>query len=168
MNIEPFVTIQKLKKDNITFIFLTVNKDVPTSLQWRMTIDDIKESLEYIKSDNGLFGFIMDVRKIGIISPNYIMEFVKLLSDYGPLLEEKLIATSVYTSSGSIIDVLFAIVKRFYKTKKPLKFVYTPEDAYKFIDENKNVIVKDRLDINNKLLPSELTEIEKNIDNSLR
>ncbi len=168
MSLEEFVTIQKFKKDNITFFHLVVNKDVPTSLQWRMTIDDIRENLDSIKTENGLFGFIMDVRKIGIISLSQIQEFVKLLENYGPLLEDKLIATSVYTNSGSIIDVLFAIVKRFYKTKKPLKFVYNLDDAFAFIDQNKHHIVKDKVDENNKLLPSELSEIDMMIENSLR
>lgn len=168
MSIDPFVSIQQIKKDNITFIFLTINNDVLTSLQWRFAMDDMRENLDMIKKSNGIFGFIMDVRKVGILPMSQIQEFVKLLESYGHLLEEKLIASSIYTNSGSIIDVLFAIVKRFYNTKKPLKFVYNLDDAYKFIDENKNVIVKDRFDENNKILPSELTEIDKIIENSLR
>jgi hypothetical protein len=142
MSIESFVTIQKFKKDNITFFYLTVNSDVPTSLQWRIAIDDIKDALEYVKTENSLFGFIMDVRKIGILSMNQIQEIVKLLESYGFLLENKLIATSVYTNSGSIIDILFGILKRFYKTKKPLKFVYNLEEAYSFIYQHKDFIVK--------------------------
>jgi hypothetical protein len=168
MSIESFVSIHKIKKDNITFMFLVINNDVPTSLQWRMTIDDIRENLEFIKSENSLFGFIMDVRKVGILTMNQIQEFVKLLESYGYLLENKLIATSVYTNSGSIIDILFGIVKRFYKTKKPLKFVYSLEEAYNFIDQNKHCIVKDKVDENNKLLPSELSEIDEMIENSVR
>ncbi len=168
MSLESFVTIKKFKKDNITFFHLIVNNDVPTSLQWRITIDDITEALEYIKTENSLFGFIMDVRKIGIIGMNQIQEFVKLLESYGNLLENKLIATSVYTNSGSIIDILFGLVKRFYKTKKPLKFVYTLEEAFSFIDQHKDFIVKDNVDENNKILPPESTELDKIIENSIR
>ena len=168
MSIEPFVSIQQIKKDNIILYFLTINNDVLTSLQWRFAMDDMRENLDIIKKNNDIFGFIMDVRKVGILPMSQIQEFVKLLESYGPLLEEKLIASSIYTNSGSIIDVMFAIVKRFYNTKKPLKFVYNLEDAYKFIDENKHFIVKDKFDENNKILPSELNEINKNIENSLR
>jgi hypothetical protein len=56
------------------------------------------------------------------------------------LFEEYLVATSIYTSENSILGFLFSIVKKFYRTKKPLKFVYTIEDAYTHIDEFNGLI----------------------------
>jgi hypothetical protein len=143
MNLNKFVTIEKFKKDDITIFFLTINNDVPTSFQWKCTMGDIKDNLDELKMNNENFAFVMDVRKVGILPMSQIQEFVNLLESYALLLEERLISSSVYTCSGSIIDVLFAIVKRFYKTKKPLKFVYNLNDAYEFINENKNNIIKD-------------------------
>jgi hypothetical protein len=143
MSIDPFITIQQvLYKDSVIFN-LIVEKESPTPLQWRFAIEDIRFHLEQRKLDSRTFGFVMDVRNIGLIPISQIQEFVKLLESYAPLLEERLIATSIYTKEGSIIDVLFGLVKRFYRTKKPLKFVYNMEDAYAHIDEYKNNIIKD-------------------------
>lgn len=143
MSIEPFITIQQvLYKDSVIFN-LIVQKDSPTHLQWRFAIEDIQFHLEQRKNDSRTFGFVMDLRNIGLLPINYIQEFVKLLESYSLLLEEKLIATSIYAKEGSIIDLLFGLVKRFYRTKKPLKFVYNLEDAYAHIDEYKNNIIRD-------------------------
>jgi hypothetical protein len=145
MNIESFTTIQQvLYKDSVIFN-LIIEKETPTPLQWRFAIEDIRYHLEQRKTDSRTFGFVMDLRKIGLLPISQIQEFVKLLESFAPLLEEKLIATSIYTKEGSIIDVLYGLVKRFYRTKKPLKFVYNMEDAYAHIDEYKNNIIKDDL-----------------------
>lgn len=144
MSVENFITIQPvLYKDSVIFN-LIVEKDIPTPLQWRFAIEDVKYYLDQRKNDSRTFGFVMDLRKVGLLPISQIQEFVKLLESYANLLQEKLIATSIYANEGSIIDVLFALVKRFYKTKKPLKFVYNLEDAYSHIDEYKhNIIVDD-------------------------
>ncbi len=143
MSIESFITIQQvLYKDSVIFN-LIVEKDLPTPLQWRFAIEDVRYHLELRKTDSRTFGFVMDLRQIGLLPISQIQEFVKLLESYSPLLEEKLIATSIYTKEGSIIDVLYGLVKRFYRTKKPLKFVYNMEDAYAHIDEYKDNIIKD-------------------------
>jgi hypothetical protein len=143
MSFEPFVTIQQHKYNNITIFYLIVEKDLPTPLQWRFAMEDIKFHLEERKKEKANFGFIMDVRKVGMVPIGYIQEFVKLLESYGPLLQDHLIATSMFAEEGSIIDVLFGLVKKFYKTKKPLKFVYNIEDAYTHINEYVNNIIRD-------------------------
>ncbi len=143
MSIDPFITIQQVLYKDIVIFNLIVEKETPTPLQWRFAIEDIRFHLDQRKLDSRTFGFVMDVRNIGLIPISQIQEFVKLLESYSPLLEERLIASSIYTKEGSIIDVLFGLVKRFYRTKKPLKFVYNMEDAYAHIDEYKNNIIKD-------------------------
>jgi len=45
------------------------------------------------------------------------------------------VASSVFSHKNSILDMLFGVVKQFYNTKKPLKFVYTKEDTYTFLEE---------------------------------
>ena len=143
MSFESFITIQQVVyKDSIIFN-LIIEKETPTPLQWRFAIEDVRFNLEQRKGDSRTFGFIMDLRNIGLLPISQIQEFVKLLESYSSLLQEKLIATSIYTKEGSIIDILYGLVKRFYKTKKPLKFVYNIEDAYSHIDEYKNNIIKD-------------------------
>lgn len=143
MSIDQFVTIQQVLYNDVVIFNLIVEKDVPTPLQWRFAIEDIRFHLEQRKEDPRPFGFVMDVRKVGLVPIAYIQEFVKLLESYAPLLEERLIATSMFAAEGSVIDVLFGLVKKFYRTKKPLRFVYKIEDAYIHIDEYKNNIIKD-------------------------
>lgn len=140
---ESFITIQQVSYNESIIFNLVVEKETPSPLQWRFAIEDVKYNLEQRKSDPRTFGFVMDLRKVGLLSISQIQEFVKLLESYSSLLEEKLIATSIYTCEGSVIDFLYGLVKRFYRTKKPLRFVYTLEDAYAHIDEYKNNIIKD-------------------------
>ena len=142
MSIEDFITIKQVVYNDSIIFNLVVEKEAPTPLQWRFAIEEIRFQLDQRKFDDRTFGFVMDLRKLGLIPINQIQEFVKLLESYSYLLEEKLIASSIYTCENSIIDVLYGLVKRFYKTKKPLKFVYTMEDAYAHIDEYKNNIIK--------------------------
>ncbi len=143
MSIEPFVSIQQvLYKDSVIFNLL-VEKETPTPLQWRFAIEEVRFQLDQRKNDERTFGFVMDLRILGMLPISQIQEFVKLLEGYSSLLEERLIATSIYTREGSIIDVLYGLVKRFYRTKKPLKFVYSIEEAYAHIDEYKNNIIRD-------------------------
>ena len=143
MNIESFITIQQTLYKDVIIFNLIVEKESATPLQWRFAIEYIRFHLEQRKTDHRTFGFVMDLRNIGLLPITQIQEFVKLLESYSPLLEEKLIASSIYTREGSIIDILYGLVKRFYRTKKPLKFVYNMEDAYNHIDEYKNNIIKD-------------------------
>jgi hypothetical protein len=143
MNIDSFITIQQVLYKDIVIFNLIVEKESPTPLQWRFAIEDVRFHLDQRKTDSRTFGFVMDLRNIGLLPISYIQEFVKLLESYSMLLEEKLIATSIYTKEGSIIDILYGLVKRFYRTKKPLRFVYNMEDAYAHIDEYKNNIIKD-------------------------
>ena len=85
----------------------------------------------------------MDVRKIGRLSIAQIKEFVDLLESYNYLLQEYLVASSILTFKNSILATLFEIVKTFYNTKKPLKFVYDLNSAYEHIDSFDKRIIKD-------------------------
>jgi hypothetical protein len=78
---------------------------------------------------------------MGMLSINYLQDFSKLLESYSVLFEEYLVASSIFTTENSILGFLFGIVKRFYKTKKPLKFVYSEEEAYSHIDEFNGQII---------------------------
>ena len=57
------------------------------------------------------------------------------MESYSDLFMASLIGSSIYSHKNSILDLLFSIVKQFYNTKKPLKFVYTKPDTYVFLEE---------------------------------
>lgn len=143
MSIGSFATINQVLYNDSVIFNLIIEKELPTPLQWRFAIEDIRFHLEQRKLDERTFGFVMDLRKVGMLPIGHIQEFVKLLEGFSTLLEEKLIATSIYSKEGSVIDLLYSIVKRFYRTKKPLKIVFNIEDAYMHIDSHKNNIIHD-------------------------
>ena len=135
MSVSPFITSINSVHNGVFIYMITVEDSLPTPLQFIFTLEEMRENLEIRKNEKIRFAFIMDVRKLGMLSVSNIQEFVKLLESYSVLFEEYLVATSIYTTENSILGFLFGIVKRFYRTKKPLKFVYTIEDAYAHIDE---------------------------------
>jgi len=140
---EYFTSMTRVPHKEITVFYVTILRDVPTPLQWRFTIESFREELERVKQEHNKFAFIMDVRLIGRLSIAQIKEFAALLDNYSVILQKYLIATSIFTTNNSILATLFEIMKTFYKTKKPLKFVYTDEDAYQYIDSFDNVAISD-------------------------
>jgi hypothetical protein len=134
-NIDKFTTITFIKHNNVILLEFVVNHSVPTSLQWLVSINELKDALEQLKSTGTKFGFLFDVQKLGIISLSYMREFTEIMASNGPLLETKLYATSAI-AKGSLIKYLFDAINMLYKTKKPLKLVDNREDALKFIDAN--------------------------------
>ena len=143
MEIDYFTKLERIPHHDITIFMVTILRDLPTPLQWQFTIESFREELERVKNEHNKFAFIMDVRKIGRLSISQIKEFVNLLESYNGVLQEYLIASSIYTTNNSILATLFEILKSFYKTKKPLKFVYTLEDSYAHIDSFQKEIVRD-------------------------
>ena len=143
MNMEYFTTMTRVPHKEITVFYVTILRDVPSPLQWRFTIESFREELERVKHEHNKFAFIMDVRLIGRLSIAQIKEFAALLDSYSVILQKYLIASSIFTTNNSILATLFEIMKTFYKTKKPLKFVYTDEDAYEHIDSFNNVVISD-------------------------
>ena len=135
MSVEPFITVSIEEKTEYDIIFIVVNHPLPTPLQWVFTMEEVKEGLERCKAKGKRFGFIMDVRQLGMLSIKYTKEFVYLMESYSELFMAHLIGSSIYSHKNSILDLLFSIVKQFYNTKKPLKFVYTKEDTYLFLEE---------------------------------
>jgi len=135
MEIDKFTTITFIKHNDVIVLEFVVNHSVPTSLQWLVSINELKDALEELKNTGVKFAFLFDVQKLGIISLSYMKEFTQIMSDNGPLLESKLYATSAI-AKGSLIKYLFDAINMLYKTKKPLKLVDTRDAALKFIDIN--------------------------------
>jgi hypothetical protein len=141
---EFFTKLERIPHGDITVFYITVLRDVPTPLQWRFTIESFREEFERVKDEKNKFAFIMDVRLVGRLTLSQIKEFAALLESYAPILQKFLIASSIYTTNNSILATLFEIMKTFYKTKKPLKFVYSQESAYAHIDSFGMVVVEDK------------------------
>ncbi len=140
---EFFTNMTRVPHKDITVFYVTILRDVPTPLQWMFTIESFREELERVKHEHNKFAFIMDVRLIGRLSIAQIKEFANLLESYAPILQKYLIASSIYTTNNSILATLFELMKTFYKTKKPLKFVYSDPEAYEHIDSFENAVIQD-------------------------
>jgi hypothetical protein len=145
MEIDYFTKLEKIPYKGITIFMITLLRDLPTPLQWQFTIESFRDEFERVKHEHNKFAFIMDVRLIGRLSISHIREFVNLLESYNGVLQEYLISSSIYTTNNSLLAMLFEILKSFYKTKKPIKFVYTLEDAYAFIDSQSNEVIRDEV-----------------------
>lgn len=143
MELEYFTKLESIPHKDIDIIMVTILKDIPTPLQWQFTIESFREGFEVVKKNKKKFAFIMDVRKIGRLSIAQIKEFVNLLESFDYILQDYLVASSIFTTKNSILATLFEIMKTFYKTKKPLKFVYELGEAYEFIDSFGDNIIKD-------------------------
>lgn len=143
MEIDYFTKIERLKHKDVTIFMLTILHELPTHLQWQFAMESLREEIEKVKNEKEKFAFIMDLRLIGRMSISHIKEFVNLLESYKHIFQDYLIASSLYTTNNSILAILFEILKTFYKTKKPLKFVYSMESAYEFIDSFDKQIIRD-------------------------
>ena len=135
MEIDKFVDITLIKHNDVIILQYVVRHSEPTPLQWIFAINETKKYLEDLKQADINFGFLFDIRKLGLISMNYMKEFTELMASNAPLLESKLYA-SFAVAQGTLLKSFFGIVNTFYKTKKPLKIVDNMEDGFKFIDEN--------------------------------
>ena len=152
MELEYFTKLERYIHNDLTIFNLIVLRSMPTPLQWQFTIESIRDEFEHVKKEHNKFAFVMDVREIGLLSLTHIKEFVALLESYSFLLQDYLIASSIYTTHNSILASLFEILKKFYRTKKPLKFVYSIEEAHDFIDSHEEKIIKDDPKILNSLV----------------
>jgi hypothetical protein len=154
MELEYFTKLVRYNHKELVIFNLIVLRELPTPLQWQFTIESMREEFERVKKEHNKFAFVMDVRLIGLLSLTQIKEFVALLESYSYILQEYLVASSIYTTQNSILATLFEILKKFYRTKKPLKFVYSIEEAHDFIDSHEDKIIKDDPKIQKSLPPT--------------
>jgi hypothetical protein len=113
-----------------------VNHALPTQLQMNFLLEDLKNCLDLLIKSNIHFGFHIDIRKIGLLSYEHIKLITYILEQNQELLEGHLYASAVITE-GDIIKYIFEIVKLVYRTKKPLDFFKTSEEALKYIEQNR-------------------------------
>ena len=135
INIEKFVEFTQVINKDYRILFFEVKTPYPTPLQWSFLINEFNENIRVLKQLDCKFAFVLDVKLVGLISTEYILEFINLLKSVGVFLESKLISTSVIYE-GILINKMFEIIKLFYKTKKPIEFVSDMKKAVEFIDSN--------------------------------
>ena len=135
MSIEKFVELTQIINKDYRILYFDVKMAYPTPLQWKFCMSEFDEHLSVLKHLNCKSAFIMNVKVIGLLSTEHIMDFINTLLKYEELLETNFIATSVIYE-GSLISTLFEILKLFYKTKKPIEFVSNMTKAVEFIDSN--------------------------------
>ena len=128
-----FVDFTQIINKDYRILLFDVKCPTPTPLQWTFVVNEVKENFRVLKNLNCEFALVLDVKLVGMISTEYILDFINILKDHGDLLESKLIATSVIYE-GALINKMFEIIKLFYKTKKPLEFVSDMRKAVDFID----------------------------------
>jgi hypothetical protein len=137
MSIEKFVDYTQIINKDYRILLFEVKFPYPTPLQWTFVINEFNENIRVLKNLECKFAFILDVKIIGMISTEYILEFINLLKFNTDLLESKLISTSVIYE-GVLINKMFDIIKLFYKTKKPLEFCPDMRKAIELIESNHN------------------------------
>jgi len=135
VSIDKFVEFTQVINKDYRILYFDIKLPYPTPLQWKFFINELIDNLNVITELKCKFALIFEAKLVGIVSTDYIMEFVRILLEKRELLETKLIATSVIYE-GSLINTLFEILKLFYKTKKPIEFVKDMSKAVKFIDSN--------------------------------
>jgi hypothetical protein len=135
VNIEKFGEFTQILTKDYRILFIDIKVSYPTPLQWTFFINEFNENLRSLDNFKTEFAFIIDLKLIGLISTEYIIEFVNTLKEACELLESKLIASSIIYE-GMLINRMFEILKLFYKTKKPIEFVPDMRKAIEFIESN--------------------------------
>ena len=136
--IKKYANIE-IKSYNMLYDYIDItilkNKNI-TSISWEQFKTNLLQALEIFKKNKKKIGLIFDLNHFKLLSIIKIKEIIKIFESHSDLLENQLIATSIITKNESIINALFNIIKKFYKTKKPLTFVKDMYNANQFIQSN--------------------------------
>ena len=136
--IKKYANIE-IKSYNMLYDYIDItilkNKNI-TSISWEQFKTNLLQALEIFKKNKKKIGLIFDLNHFKLLSIIKIKEIIKIFESHSDLLENQLIATSIITKNESIINALFNIIKKFYKTKKPLTFVKDMYNANQFIESN--------------------------------
>ena len=71
-----FLSITVVENSKYKVLFLNVLNSQPTPLQWEKFKSDLTSSLTNIQSSNQKFAFLIDSRKLGILSLSKIKDFI--------------------------------------------------------------------------------------------
>jgi len=124
---EHIVTIGAL----YNIVEIRIYKSIPTPIQWIAFIDNLKMAINNIKTRNIHFGFVIDINKLGLISINYIKEYIKIIESEHVLFEDKLLCSCIINKNVFFIKKFMRIIYVYYKTKKEIIFIESnPEDIF--------------------------------------
>ena len=133
--VEKFAEFTQIINSNYRILYFDVKTPHPTPLQWTFFTNELKENIRVLDNLNCRFAFILNVKIIGLLNMDYILDFINILNERSVILENKLISSSIIYE-GVLINKMFEIIKLFYQTKKPLEFVGDMRKAVDFIDKN--------------------------------
>jgi hypothetical protein len=124
MEISKFVNITFVNYNNLYIVKLVVNHSVPTSLQWIFFTSELKNIITDLKNKNIKFGFLFDIKNLGMISLTYIKEFTEIMTSNSIVLEQNLYATSAI-AEGVVIKYIFEdqLIKMYDLTFQFLKLL---------------------------------------------
>ena len=137
-SIAKFVDYTQVINNDYRILYFDVKTSHPTPLQWTFVINEFNENIRVLKKLDCKIAFVLNLKLIGLLSTEYILEFIKILESLAPYIEAKLIATSVIYE-GILINKMFDLIKMFYKTKKPIEFVLDMRKAVDFIDSHNKI-----------------------------
>jgi hypothetical protein len=78
-SVEKFVEFTQILNKDYRILLFDVKCAHPTPLQWTFIVNEFKENLRVLNDLNCKFAFVLDVKLIGIISTEYILEFINIL-----------------------------------------------------------------------------------------
>ena len=79
VNIEKFGDFTQILNKDYRILYFKTNIPHPSPLQWTFFVNELTDNLNVLKKVNGKFAFILDLNLIGLLSTNYILEFVNIL-----------------------------------------------------------------------------------------
>ena len=109
-------------------------KSQPTEEEWKANINLLKTFYKLADNNNIKFSIIFDLRKLGILSYNYVNEWANLFLE-NKSLTEKLVYKSALITNNIIIKNAINAFFVLYKTVRPIKIVYNVQEALDFISE---------------------------------
>ena len=137
-SIAKFVDYTQVINNDYRILYFDIKSPYPTPLQWTFVINEFNENIRVLKKLDCKIAFVLNLKLVGLLSTDYILEFIKILESLAPYIESKLIATSVIYE-GILINKMFDLIKMFYKTKKPIDFVLDMRKAVHFIDSHNKI-----------------------------
>ena len=95
------------------------------------------------------FAFLLDVRKLGLLSIARVKEFIGILRNFEKCIEDYAMCSTVIIEARAV-KVICGLFLTFYKTKKPLHFLKDKESCVKKINDyyNGNVESQEGIDYN--------------------
>lgn len=144
-----FISVKIVENVKYKVLFLNVLCAQPTPLQWESFKRDLTSSLTTINASKSRFAFLLDVRKLGLLSVARIKEFIAILRNFEKCIEEYAMCSTVIIEARAV-KLICGLFLTFYKTKKPLHFLKDKESCVKKINDyyNGNVDSQEGIDYN--------------------